>query len=307
MTAKTDLSHADRLVLKALSQRSDARGLVQVIGHFGLIGLLGFGAWQVHGVWGWAAAVPMQFLLGIALVFLFAPAHECIHRTAFATRWLNDVVAALAGWVLILPPQYFRAFHLHHHRYTQIPGKDPELAGKRIETLGQYLWHVTGIPYWRAAVTGLILRAVGRGREDFITGRTLRSVQREAQIYLALYAGAAVLSLWLESGFLVIYWVVPVVLAQPCLRLYLLAEHGLCPMVDDMFRNTRTTLTNPLVRALAWNMPYHTEHHAFMAVPFHRLGQVHTLFQDRIAEQTPGYGAFHRKFLKHLRSPRTSV
>ncbi|NEU36652.1 fatty acid desaturase, partial [bacterium LRH843] len=77
------------------------------------------------------------------------------------------------------------------------------------ETLGQYLWHVTGIPYWRAAVTGLILRAVGRGREDFITGRTLRSVQREAQVYLALYAGAAVLSLWLGSGFLVIYWMVP--------------------------------------------------------------------------------------------------
>ncbi|MDF1751077.1 MAG: fatty acid desaturase [Alphaproteobacteria bacterium] len=301
------LNHSDRLALKALSQRSDARGLLQFGGHMGLILLLALGAWQVKAAWGWIMALPIQFLLGVALIFLFAPAHECVHRTAFATRWINDAVAAFTGWILMLPPQYFRAFHLEHHRHTQIPGKDPELAGKAIGSVGQYLWHITGIPYWRAAVTGLITHALGRGMEPFLTGRTARSVQREAQIFLALYGLAMVVSVWIGSWALLTYWLIPVVMAQPCLRLYLLAEHGLCPMVDDMFRNTRTTLTNPVIRALAWNMPYHTEHHAFMAVPFHRLPEVHALFQDRIAEQTPGYLAFHKDYLRELRNPQSSV
>jgi fatty acid desaturase len=310
-THRSELNHADRLALKALSQRSDLHGLLQLGGHLGLILLLGLGVWQVQAavgsIWTWIGLVSVQFLLGIALVFLFAPAHECVHRTAFETRWINDAVAAFAGWILILPPHYFRAFHLEHHRHTQIPGKDPELQGKTIESVGQYLWHITGIPYWRAAVTGLVSHAFGRGMEVFLTGRSTQLIQREAQLYLALYALAFGFSVWFGTWFLVIYWVVPVLVAQPCLRLYLLAEHSLCPKVDDMFRNTRTTLTHPAIRALAWNMPFHTEHHAFMAVPFHRLPQVHAMFQDRIAEKTPGYWAFHKKFLRELQKPQASV
>ena len=46
-------------------------------------------------------------------------------------------------------------------------------------------------------------------------------------------------------------------LGQPALRLYLLAEHTGCPAVPDMLANSRTVLTNAVVRWLAWNMPFH--------------------------------------------------
>lgn len=298
------LSREDRIALKSLCTPSDRQGLPQLAGHFTLIALAGFGVWQTRQVGGWGAALPMQLLLGIALTFLFAPAHETVHRTAFRSRWLNDAVASLAGAVLILPPHYFRAFHLEHHRHTQIPGKDPELAGKTIAGWGDYAWHLTGLPYWRAAISGLFLRAVGRSGEGFLTGRIHATVQREAQLFLLFYAGLIGLSVATGSIVILTYWVIPMLLGQPFLRLYLLAEHGLCPMVADMFRNTRTTLTNRVVRWLAWNMPYHAEHHAFMAVPFHRLPEVHARFRDRIEVQTSGYLAFHRHLIQDLRSRR---
>jgi fatty acid desaturase len=43
-------------------------------------------------------------------------------------------------------------------------------------------------------------------------------------------------------------WLVPVLLGQPVLRLYLLAEHGDCPEVANMFENTRTTFTTRAMR-----------------------------------------------------------
>jgi len=93
-----------------------------------------------------------------------------------------------------------------------------------------------------------------------------------------------------------LYWVIPALLGQPWLRLYLLAEHTGCPAVADMFRNTRTTLTIPLLRWLAWNMPYHAEHHVAAAVPFHQLPALHRLLRERIVVLTPGYLAFHRQW-----------
>jgi fatty acid desaturase len=55
--------------------------------------------------------LPALILHGIVLVFLFAPLHESLHRTAFRSRWLNNGVAWFAGLVLLLPPDWFRAFH----------------------------------------------------------------------------------------------------------------------------------------------------------------------------------------------------
>ena len=92
-------------------------------------------------------------------------------------------------------------------------------------------------------------------------------------------------------------WIVPALLGQPFLRLYLLAEHGDCPRVANMLANSRTTLTGPVVRFLAWNMPYHTEHHSWPQVPFHHLPAVHARLRDHLQNTSPGYAAFTRSYL----------
>ena len=56
-----------------------------------------------------------------------------------------------------------------------------------------------------------------------------------------------------------------------------------------MYANTRTTYTNAACGLLAWQMPYHVEHHAFPAVPFHALRRVNELIRSRIEMSAPGY------------------
>jgi len=91
-----------------------------------------------------------------------------------------------------------------------------------------------------------------------------------------------------------------VLIGQPALRAYLLAEHGLCPAVADMLENTRTTFTNRLVRALAWNMPYHAEHHSIPGVPFHQLPALHALTREHLKSTSPGYAAFSADYARAL-------
>lgn len=288
--------------LKALSKRSDARGLLQAGGHLLLIAVTGALvwhalAWQVRGSL-WAA--PALLVHGVALVFLFCALHEAVHYTPFATRRWNQALAWTAGLAILVPPRWFRLFHLAHHRWTQDPARDPELAAPRPRSLAGYLLHVSGLPLWRGALATLLRNAAGRNADSFVPPRERAAVAGEARIMLAVYAAVAALSVGFGSWAAVWLWLLPLLLGQPALRLYLLAEHGGCPQVPDMLRNSRTTATGPLLRFLAWNMPFHAEHHAYPAVPFHALPRAHLLLRDRIAVQAPSYRAATRDVRRAL-------
>jgi fatty acid desaturase len=47
----------------------------------------------------------------------------------------------------------------------------------------------------------------------------------------------------------------------------------------------------PVVKLFAWNMPFHAEHHAYPAVPFHALPALHAHVRGRIEHLEPGYVA----------------
>ncbi len=274
----------------ALTETSDRAGLRHLAGHAGLILIVG--ALIAARVPFWPLLLPVQ---GVLIVFLFTLEHECTHRTPFRSQALSDWVGRACGLAILLPFEWFRYFHLAHHRFTNIPGKDPELDSAKPATPGEWLAHVSGLPLWWGNLR-LILRLVaGRERAACLPERALPRMEREARIMLALYALAALSLLWSQVLFWV--WLVPMLIGQPFLRLYLLAEHGDCPQVANMFENTRTTFTTSVVRFLAWNMPYHVEHHVFPAVPFHRLPDLHRLIREDLKVTAEGYAAFSRDYL----------
>ena len=279
-----------------LTETSDRAGLLHLSMHCGLIILLGIAIAMRVPYW------PLFMLpQGILIVFLFTLLHETVHFTPFRSPWLNRFVGRVCGFILLLPPEWFRFFHLAHHRHTQDPERDPELvAGGKPETVRQYILHVSGLPVWRSEVATLIRNALGRCDDDFVPGRARGRVAREARLMLAGYAMLALGSVWAGSTVLLWVWVVPSLIGQPFLRLYLLAEHGRCAFVADMLANTRTTFTNRLVRFIAWNMPYHTEHHSFPSVPFHRLPELHALMRDELKVTEKGYARFNRNYVAGL-------
>ena len=290
MDHKAFLSALPADLREAMTERSDGPGLWHLTGHLGAI--VAVGGLIAAGVPGWWALMPVQ---GMLIVFLFTLEHEATHRTPFRTVWLNDWVGRLCGVLLVLPFEWFRAFHMAHHRWTNLPGKDPELAGPKPATLRAWVWHVSGVPYWISEVRLMARLVAGRVTDEFVAEGAKARIVAEARWMAGVYGLAALSLLW--SPVLLWVWLVPVVLGQPFLRLYLLAEHGDCPEVVNMFENTRTTFTTALMRWLAWNMPYHVEHHVWPTVPFHRLPQVHGLIKAELRVTAEGYAAFTRDYL----------
>lgn len=293
----------DKQRLKALSERSDAKGLARLASH--ALALVASGA-LVTAAAGTLWLLPAMLVHGIILVFLFSPLHETVHYTAFRDRRINQAVAWVCGAVLMLPPEYFRAFHFGHHRDTQDPARDPELIQPKPRTLRDYLLVLSGLPYWRERIATTLRHAAGRIEQPFIPRRRHTAVIREARVLLAIYGAVAVLSILAESTVALTLWVTPVILAQPALRGFLLAEHTGCPLVPEMLENSRTTMTNAIVRWLTWNMGYHAEHHAYPALPFHALPKAHGLLAERIAVQAPGYLSVHRGLVQDLIAARRS-
>lgn len=277
-----------------LQERSDAAGLRHLALHAGAI--LAMGAAIALRAPGWPLLIVPQ---GIAVAFLFTLQHECTHRTPFASERLNEWVGRIAGLLIMQPFTWFRHFHLAHHRWTNDPERDPELEGGKPETRWAYALHVSGWPYWRAHALNLWACAFGAPRGAYLPERAMGRMRLEARAMLAAYALAA--ASLAATPVLLWAWMLPALLGMPALRLYVLAEHGRCAFVADMFENTRTTLTNRLLRALAWNMPFHAEHHAFPNVPFHRLPELHALARPELGVVERGYRRFHRGYLAGLR------
>ncbi len=277
----------------ALTARHPGQGLWHLALHGGAILLTG--AAIAAAIPGWPLLLPVQ---GVLIVFLFTLQHECTHKTPFASDRLCDWVGAIVGALILNPFTWFRYFHFAHHRHTNQPG-DPELESPKPRTRAEWLWHVSGLPLWWGSARLIWRLATDRERPAYLPDRARPRARREARVLLAVYALAAITLI--RSDAVLWLWLLPVLLGQPFLRLYLLAEHGDCPRVADMFANTRTTFTTALMRLLAWNMPYHVEHHVMPNVPFDRLPALHGLMRDHLQVTAPGYLAFSRAYLARRR------
>jgi len=245
------------------------------------MGPLKWGALLVHGL----------FHFGF-----FGLLHESSHRTAFIGRRLNT----FGGWVAALSqpmsPALMRAFHFEHHRHTHDISRDPELA--RLEFMLHWPRHLM----WLATLTGLHLLVarvgwsvfaslVPQGRlwdivMPFVRPNARLSVAREARILVlihgALLAAAFTITpalLWYYAGMLV---------GHAYLGTYTICEHRGLPAEGSILERTRSINTTGFLRWLLWNMPYHAEHHAWPAVPWHALPALHKEVRDHLPHKEHG-------------------
>ncbi len=298
MTAARLLNPAE---LRSFSVRSDARGAARAAVHLGLLGLTG---WLVAAS-GPLALVPAMLAFGLVQAALFAPVHETMHRTAFASRRANTVVGWIASCPSLLNAQFYACFHLAHHRHTQDRALDPELtAAPSPADLPSYLLRISGIPYWRLRLR--VMRDCWRGdlsRYPYVSERDRAGVIASVRAMSVVMGGGAVLSAVLfgwAAPF--VYWIGPQLLGQPFLRAYLLAEHTGCTLDRNGLTNTRTTLTNGATRLLMWDMPFHAEHHLYPSIPFHRLRDAHRAMRDRLGVVQRGYARWNLAFMRALAS-----
>ncbi|NEO87502.1 MAG: fatty acid desaturase [Spirulina sp. SIO3F2] len=281
--------------LAQLNRRSNLRGTVQLVGHLSVMGISGYLWLTPHSTPILLSGIAL-FIYGVSLATMFAPLHECAHRTAFANQRFNDIVAWWAGVLSFYNSTFYRRYHKWHHRYTQIIGKDPELEDPKPQNLRDYCQQVSGLDWWLGKIKGHYQVATGQFDAcPYIATEAQDEVMRSMRWQLVVYLGGAIAAVALGHPLLILTgWLLPLAVGQPVLRLILLAEHTGCSHDANPLTNTRTTLTLLPLRWLMWNLPFHTEHHLYPSIPFHQLPQAHAQLKAHFAHIEPGYFKVNR-------------
>jgi len=261
----------DAAKLRSLCMPSNARGAAQTLSHLAAIAVSGTMLWFWRDTW-WA--LPIFAVHGVLLNFLYAGQHELSHWTVFRTGWLNEWVGRLFGFVLFYPRTFDQVQHMAHHRFTQDWARDGELARDRY-TLSSYLLWMSGLNYWYTRWRRILRFSMGIITEPYLPAKRHAELTREVRLHLAGYALIAGVSLTAASWAAVTLWLAPMLAMKFVHQLQNTMEHLGLPHEDNVLVNTRSTRTNAVMRWLGWQMQYHTAHHAFPGVPFHRLRELH--------------------------------
>jgi len=267
----------DRKTMKALMRRSDGPALRDTALWFALLALTGAGGVAFWGSW-WA--VPFFIAYGV----LYGSAadsrwHECGHRTAFKTVWMNDVVYQIASFMMMRNPVVWRWSHTRHHTDTIIVGRDPEISGMRppqLIVIGLNLFGLVSAPQSFAALARNAMGRLSPDEADFVPESERPKAYWIARAHMAIYAATLFACLAMGSILPAMLIGLPRLYGTWLLLVLGLPQHlGLAEDVLDHRLNARTVLMNPVLRFLYWNMNYHMEHHMYPMVPYHALPRLH--------------------------------
>jgi fatty acid desaturase len=283
--------------LSSLNTRSNLQGCWRLGGHLAVMAVSGY-LWTLYPL-----AIPCLIIYGFSLAAMFAVLHECCHRTAFANNQVNDIVAWWAGVLSFYNSTFYRRYHKWHHRYTRIPGKDPELTDRTPDSLLRYGLELSGLPWWWGKIRGHSRIALGMLDEcEYIPATARAETIRSTRLQLLVYAISIGISIIFAQPWFITYWLLPLAVGQPILRFILLAEHTGCTLDDNLLTNTRTTLTLAPLRFLMWNMPFHAEHHLYASIPFHALPAAHDRLKSHFTNVDPGYISVNLGIISKLES-----
>lgn len=297
-TGAKDVISKERLS-ELSTTRSDGPAALYLLSHVGAIAATTTALYWTQDTW-WC--LPFFALQGTLINFLYAPEHECDHFTAFRTRWLNVWVARLCGFFIFLSNDDHRWSHYAHHKHTQNWDIDPELmAREKMMTPWHYFWLLSGLPSIWGRTKSLCRHALGLSAGWWVTEKQQRDIERWARIHLAGYVAIAASAMMMESFWPVYYWLGPFVAMRWTYWLQGLAEHGCLTHEPQTLLNTRTLRTNAFMRWVNWNMTYHTVHHTYPSVPFHRLPALHLEVEEKLGFELPG-GPYFKTHWKHLRA-----
>lgn len=296
-----------RELLAPLLVKRNGPGLVRIGIQLAVLGLAAAATLWLAARGGAAFLAPVT-VMGITLATLFPPLHEAGHRTAFASRGLNEAVLWICAVAMLQAPTFFCEFHWEHHRSTQDRARDPEIASAP-DLLGpwpadplRWLALVCGVPLMLGKAMFTISCAVlperARARlYPFVRPTRQRRLAWESRGVVLVLAGAVIAGLRLVPHFATLLLAWPI--AHLVLGLYLMPEHTGLPHDGSQAHRTRTVVSNAVVRWWMWNMPLHATHHVHPAVPFHAVPRAHELLAPQLEHECRGYLAFHREALMH--------
>ena len=281
----------DREVFRALNQRSDWKGMLQTLGHLGLLALTGTGAFYAAAHLPLPVLLVILFLHGTMWAFLLNGFHELCHNSVFKTRFLNVFFLRIFSFLGAYNHIRFWASHSEHHKYTLHPPDDYEVVFPVKLTFTGFLKSAVVNPWgFYARWKSIIRLSFGKLEEHEATVMFPESdMEKRRELFnwarIQLVGHALIVGVSLYFGI----WLVPVLITlAPAYGGWLLflcntTQHvGLTDNVPDFRLCCRTITLNPLVQFLYWHMNFHIEHHMYAAVPCYNLGKLHRLIRHEL-------------------------
>lgn len=288
--------------MKELMKRTDERATRDILIWLAVFVVSAVGGFLTWGTW-WS--VPFFIVYGV----LYGSSsdarwHECGHRTAFKTQWIDDLIYQIASFMVLREPEVWRWSHTRHHTDTIIVGRDPEIAVPRPPKLWEIGLSFIALPQAKVYFKKIVLHSTGKLTDEektFIPESEWPGVVRTARIHLAIYVAVVALALATWSIMPLMYIGLPSFYGA---WLYLttgLTQHaGLAEDVLDHRLNCRTVYMNPVARFLYLDMNYHVEHHMFPMVPYYNLEALHEEMKDDTPTPYSGFWEAYKEIVPTL-------
>jgi sphingolipid delta-4 desaturase len=219
-------------------------------GHLGALAILALG---------WMIGAPLTHWLSMAI-------HETSHRLAARTRHGNSIVAMIANLPMVLPVAFtFNRYHIDHHRYLDVLGKDTDLP-LPIEV------RLVGRSRFRKLVWLFFYPVVYIARGATFAKRP--NVQEIATgVFMVLVDAAIVIAFgWSALAYLAVaFWF----------------AHGLHPVAAHFLHEHYTFAEDQEtcsyygpINYVAFNVGFHNEHHDFMNISGWRLPELRKMIPE---------------------------
>ena len=275
----------DRELMKQFMARSNGLAALHVASWFAALAVFGYLA---HLSWGSWWAIPAFAVYGVLYGSMSDSRwHETGHRTAFRTKWLNDVVYYIASFMVFREPETWRWSHARHHSDTIIVGRDAEIAFKRNVPFYKHILELFSFGAFPAELKQWIQNAFGKitnNQKDFQPPETFHISKWASRVYLSILIATVVFSWRIGSFEPMMFIGLPSIYGHWFVVTLGVTQHaGLAENTTDHRLNTRTIYMGPLNRWIYWNMNYHVEHHIYPSVPFHQLKNLHEAVKDQLA------------------------
>ena len=281
----------DKEILKDLSKRSNWKGIKHIFVWIIFLLLSGYMAFITWGTW-WT----IFWFLIYGNIYLFSDPirHECGHKTAFKSRWLNEFFYFITSFMFNYEPIRWRWSHFHHHTYTLHTEEhyDHEIqVTKPTDLIWVFLHHLPlGNLFFYKSNVALHFETIKHALNfttpvlrDCVPLKEQSKLRLCARIFVILWIIIIVVSLYFKTWFPVLFLLLPFIYGSTLINIIHFIQHaGLTNNIHDHRLTTRSVKLNSLLNFLCWNMEYHLEHHMYPMIPAYNLKKLHEVVKDQI-------------------------
>ena len=303
----------DRNKLKDLSQRKDLPGLIHFFFYFLFLFISGYLAYTTWGTW-WSLF--FFFIYGTIYAFSVANWHETVHRTAFKTRWINEIFYHTSSFMCDFEGFRWRWSHTFHHTYTlQTEGDyDHEIQISRpTELFWFFLNYIpfTDLLYPHRLIKYEVLKHAFGKLAPVVNISVPKNQKKKiiwnSRLYVLIWINIFVFSFYIGSILPILYIILPTYYGKPVWFAVNVTQHlGAAIDTKDHRLSSYSLKINPILSFLYWKMEYHLEHHMFPMVPSYNLKKLQNEIKDQLPKPFNGLYDFYKAVLPSVIMLRTN-